>query len=168
MGEERHCWLLFNIWSLFFIQINPSYFNYILLIMLLQLSQFSSLPLSTQHTALPQDIPTPLFMSMAHKCISSLIPLFPILYFIFTWLFCNYLFILLNSLTSSPIPLYPLPSGNHQNTLHDVFCFHDSVSVLSLCLVCFLDSVVDRYVFIAILLLVFLIFFKNKSLQYFI
>ena len=85
-------------------------------------------------------------------CISSLATPFPILYFTSTWLFCHYLCILLNTLTSSPIPspLHPFPhtslsSGNCQNTL----CIHDSVSVLLVCLVCFLDSIVDTYVFIA-------------------
>ena len=47
----------------------------------------------------------------------------------------NYLFVLLNPLTSLPIP-----SGNHQTALR----FHDSVSVL-VSLVCSLDSIVDMY-----------------------
>ena len=37
--------------------------------------------------------------------ISSLATPFPVLYFISLWLFCNYLLVLLNPLTSSPIPL---------------------------------------------------------------
>ena len=73
-------------------------------------------------------------------CISSLATLFPILYFISPWLLCNYLFVLLNPLTSSSIPLYLPPSGNHQNALG----IHDSVSVL-VCLLCFLVSIVDEY-----------------------
>ena len=130
--------------------------------MLLQLSQFFSFPFS----------PTPLRQS-PHLCscpwimhISSLATAFPTLYFISPGLFCNYLFVLLNSFTSSPIPPYTFPSGNHQNSFH----IHDSVSVLFTCLVCFLDSAVDRYVLIAILLFVVLIFlfFLNKSLQHFI
>ena len=55
------------------------------------------------------------------------------------------LFVHINPLTSSPIAPHLLPFGNHQNALH----IHDSVSLL-VCLVCFLDSIVDRYVFIAI------------------
>ena len=47
--------------------------------------------------------------------------------------YSNYLFVLFNPLTSSPIPPHPLPSGNHQNALH----IHDSVSVLFDCLVYF-------------------------------
>ncbi|KAF6084320.1 hypothetical protein HJG60_008596 [Phyllostomus discolor] len=39
--------------------------------------------------------------------ISSLATPFAILYFTFTWLFCNYPYVLLNSLTSLPIPLHP-------------------------------------------------------------
>ena len=94
-------------------------------------------------------------------CICSLTTSFPILYFVSPWLLCNYLFVL-NILTSSPIPPHPLSSGNHQNTLH----IHDSVSVLLVCLVCVLDSIVDRYVFIAILLFIVLIFFFNVSLTF--
>ena len=47
-----------------------------------------------------------------------------------------------------PLPPHPLspdtpfPSGNHQNAL----LIHDSVYVPRVCLVCFLDSIVDRYV----------------------
>ena len=40
-------------------------------------------------------------------CISSLATPFPILYFTFPWLFCNYQFILLNPLTSNPFPKTP-------------------------------------------------------------
>ena len=101
----------------------------------------------------PPHIPCPWVM---HMC--SLATPFPILYFISPWLYFNYLFAFLNLVNSSPIPPSPLPSGNHQNAL----CVHDSVSVL-VHLVCFLDSIVDRYVFIAILLFIFLIiFFLNR------
>ena len=112
--------------------------GYILLIILLHLSQFFPLcpPLP-----FPQAIPALLFMSTGREHINSLASSFPILYFTSPQLFCNYLFVLLNPLTSSPIPPH-LPSGRHQNT----FYIHDSVSVL-VCLVCFLDSIVDRYVF---------------------
>ena len=41
--------------------------------------------------------------------VSSLAAPFPILYFTSAWLFCNYLFLLLNPITSSPIPLHPPP-----------------------------------------------------------
>ena len=53
-----------------------------------------------------------------------------------------------------PFPYMPPPSGNHQNAL----CIHNSVSVFLVCLVCFLDSIVDRYVFIAILFIVLTLF----------
>ena len=66
--------------------------------------------------------------------------------------------------TPSPLHLFThthLPSGNHQNALY----LHDSASVLLVCLVCFLDSIVDRYAFVAILLFTVLtFFFLNKSL----
>ena len=96
-----------------------------------------------------------------HALLSTLASPFPVLYFTSPWLFCNYLLVLLNPLTFSPIPPRPLPSGNHQNTL----CVDDSVPVVLVCLVCFLHSIVDRYVFFAILLLIVLTsFFLNKSL----
>ena len=72
-------------------------------------------------------------------CISSLATTFLILYFTPPWLICNYLFVLPNPLTSSPILPNPprLPqSGNHQNALH----IHDPVSVLLVCLVWFFVS----------------------------
>ena len=49
-------------------------------------------------------------------CLSSLATPFSILYCTSPWLFCNYLFVLLNSLTSSPLhpfSLFPLPPGTH-------------------------------------------------------
>ena len=64
-------------------------------------------PPSTPHSL--RQHPTQLFMSMSHGYISSLATPFPILYFTSPWLFCNYLFVLLNPLTSSPIPLQPSP-----------------------------------------------------------
>ena len=76
-----------------------------------------SLRLSTQHCSCPW---------VMH--ISSLATPFPILYCTSPWLFCNYLFVLLNPLTSSPIPHNPLTSSKHQNTLH----IHDSVCSSSL------------------------------------
>ena len=84
-------------------------------------------------------------------CISSLATPFPILYFISLWLLSNYLFVLLHPLTSSPILPHPLPSGSHPYALC-IVCLCSSC-LLSL----FLDSVVDRYVFIVILLFIFLI-----------
>ena len=86
--------------------------------------------------------------------IYSLATPFPILYFTFPWLFCSYQFVLLNPFITSPVPLQPLPTGNYQNSL----CIHDSVSALFVCLI-FLDSIVDRYVFIASLLFIVFIFF---------
>ena len=59
-------------------------------------------------------------------CVSSLVTLFPILYFTSLWLFCNYLLVSLNPLTFSPIPLNTLLYGNHQNALciHLRLCFY--------------------------------------------
>ena len=132
--------------------------NYILLIMLLQLSWFFP------HGPPPPSTPYSLRQSPHHcSCpwvmhISSLATPFPTLYFISPWLSCNYIFILLNPLTSSSSPYNTLLSGNHQNTLHI------QVSVLSVCLVCFLDSIVDRYVFLPFYCSLFWSFFLNKTL----
>ena len=114
--------------------------------MILQLSQFftlCSMQPSTLHS----------LWQSSHHCshsrvmgIDSLAPLFPMLYFTSPWLFCNFLFVLLNALTYSPIPTHPLAFSNQKRggkktTLH----IHDSVSALLVCLVCFLDSIVDMY-----------------------
>ena len=128
--------------------------------MLLVLSQFFHL--------CPPPPSTPQFLRQSPCCcsclwvmsISSLATPFPILYFTAPWPFCNYLFVLLNPLTSSPIPSYPPSHLATSKTL----CIHDSVSVLLVCLVCFFSSVIDKYTFIAILLFIVLIFFLNKSL----
>ena len=119
---------------------------------------FPPLPLSTQH---PQSL-----RQSSHCCscpwvmlTSSLATQFPSLYFTSPWLFCNHLFVLLNPLTFSHIPPYPLLSNNHQTILH----IYDSVPVL-VCLICFLDSIVDRCVFMPILLFIVLIFFLNNTL----
>ena len=93
--------------------------------------------------------------------VSSLVIPFPLRCFTNPWLFCNYLLYFL-----IPSPLYPFPytlllSGNH----HKALPIHDFLSVVLVYLVCFLDSIIDRYVFIAILLFIVLIFFfLNKSL----
>ena len=68
---------------------------------------FPPLSPSTQFPPLPEAIPTTLFMSMGHAY-SSLATPFLILCFTSPWLFCNHLFVLVNPLTSSPIPLHPL------------------------------------------------------------
>ena len=57
-------------------------------------------------------------------------------------------------------PSNPFPSDNYQNIL----CIYNSVSVLLVCLFCFLDSIVDWYVLIAILLFIFFIFFLKNTL----
>ena len=88
---------------------NSKKINYILLIMLLQLSWFfllcpppPSTPYSLRQSSLLCSGPWVMGIS------SSATP-FPILYFTSPWLFCNYLFVLLNPLTSSLIPLHHPP-----------------------------------------------------------
>ena len=140
------------------------HFKYILLIMLLQLSQFFPLcpnPPSTLHslTQSPYFCSFPLVMH-----VSSVATPFPILYFISPhgYSVTTYLYFLILS------PLHPFPhtlpsSANHQNAL----CIHDSVSVplfVSVCLVCFLDSIVESYVFAILSFIVLIFFFLNKSL----
>ena len=69
-------------------------------------------------------------------------------------LLCTYQFVLLNPRTLSLILLLPLSADNPPNDLH--IC--DSVPVLLVCLVCFLDSIVDCCEFVAILIFIVLIF----------
>ena len=126
------------------------------LFMLLQSPQFFSLspPPSSPVILLP------LFMSLGRD-ISSLASPFSILLLTSPHLFYTYQLVLLNPFTLYPVIPDPSPTGHHPNVLH--IC--GSVSVLLVCLVCFLDSVVDSYVFIAILMFIVLIFFFfNKSL----
>ena len=151
-------------WPFLFFIVSLIFFHFILLIMLLLLSWFFPLcSPSTQHPPLPQAIPHN-FSCPWVMCISFLATPIPILYFTSPWLFCNYLFVLCNPLTSSCIPQTPIPSGSHQ--MHPWFCLCSSC-LLSLFV--FSDSIVDTYVFIAILLFIVLIsFFLNKFLLHFI
>ena len=124
--------LKFQIWECFFASLSPSslaggqtgrrrdpwevakrdlfffmlyiFLKSILLTMLLQLSQFCPPPSSTYHCLRqsPHHCSCPWVMH-----ISFLATPFPILYCISPWLFCNYLFVLLNALTFSPTPPHP-------------------------------------------------------------
>ena len=102
----------------------------------------------------PQAIPTLLSWSwIMDMCSSS--TLFPVLYLHPHDYFVTTNLCFLIPSTSSPIFPNRLPSGNHQSLL----CIYDSVSVLLVCLFCFLDLIVDREELIAILLFIFFFFF---------
>ena len=147
--------------SVVIVQVFEHFKNYILLTMLLQLSQyFSPLPTSTQHPQLSQAIPTPLFMSTGH-----------------VYMFFGYSIsyaILYNTMAILQLPICTAESP-HLFTQSPTFLFHlATIKMLSvsmiLCSFCllslFLDSIVDRYIFIAIVLfLVLIFFFLNKSLE---
>ena len=90
--------------------------------------------------------------------VSSLAAPLPILYFTSLWLFCNYLFVLLIPLLLYPFPYTPLVWQPSKLAPYPCFCLCSSC-VLSL----LLDSIVDRYVFFAILLFIVLIFFVLKK-----
>ena len=110
-------------------------------------------PLQSALTSLRQSLqhcPSPWVI---HIC--SLATLFPMLYNTSPWLFCNYLFVLFNPFTFFTHPSQP-PSH-----LPTIKTFPASVILFLLCLFCYLDSIVDRYVFIAILLFIFLILSKS-------
>ena len=175
--------LLFLVYLFCFLVPNIDLFFKLHFIMLLQLSWL--FPLWT-----PPLINPHIVRQSRHHCscpwvmwISSLDSPFLTLYFTSPWLFCNYLFVLLFFFHCGmcchnfffrllfkyfliPLPLHPLshmllPTGKHQNT----FCIHVSVSIQLVCLVGLLDSIVDRYIFFAILLFIVSIFlFLNKSL----
>ena len=119
--------------------------------------QFFLMAPSTQHPSLPQAILTPLLMSMDMH-ISSLATPFPILYFTAPWLFCNYLFVLLKSFISLPIIPHPSPIWQPWKPSR-----YPWLCLCSCLLSLFLDSIVDRYVFIAILLFITLMFFFLKK-----
>ena len=127
---------------------------FILLYYAIWLSQFfppSPLPPSTPNSFRPSPYlrACPWVMH-----ISSLATSFPILYLTSPWLFCNYLFVLLNPLTSSPISPHPPPIRQPPKcSLYPWFCL--SSCLLSL----FFRFIVDRYIFIAILL--FIVLFKD-------
>ena len=111
---------------------------------------FPPLPPSTQYP--PPTSGNPTIVHVHGSCIGSLATPFPTLYFTSPRLFSDYyLYFLLPSplcpFPHSPFPHSPFPPGTNQNTL----CIHDSVSIL-ICLVCFLDSTVHRYVLIVIYL----------------
>ena len=67
--------------------------------------------------------------------VTTTLAMFPMLYFTSPWLFyiCWFMF---NPFTFSPSLPNPLPFGNHQLVL----CIYEFVSVLCVCLLCFLGS----------------------------
>ena len=96
---------------------------------------------------------------------SSLASPFPILFLTSSCLFCTSKLCFLIPAPFPPFSPFPLPGDNPPNDLH----IYNSVPVLVVCLVsfcfCFVDSVVDSCEFVAILMLVALIFFSlDKSL----
>ena len=124
--------------------------NYILL----QLPQYFS------HCTPSPSTPHTLRQSL-HHCsgtwamhISSLATALPVLYFTCPWIFCNYLFVLLNPLTSSPITLHPSHLWQlSKHSLYPWFCFCP-------CLLSLLFRFNCWYICIfAILLFIVLIFF---------
>ena len=102
-------------------------------------------PLCPQHPTLPQAIPT-LCLCTWVICKSFLATPFPILYFISPWLFCNYLFVLLNPLTTSPIPPQQLPIW--QPSKHSLYPWFYLYSYLLNLWGWGLDLIVNRYVFL--------------------
>ena len=123
--------------------------------MLLQLSQF--LPLCAPPPSISHSLRqfAHHFMSMGHEYkFSGYSMSYTVL--TFPWLFCNYLFALLNPLTPSPNPPCPPPISQWSKcSLYPWFCLYSSC-LLSLI---FLDPTLDWYVFIAILLFIILIYF---------
>ena len=75
--------------------------------------------------------------------INSLATLFPMLYFTSPWLFCNYLLVLPNPLTSSPISLKPPPMWQPIKMLYIAMI----LSLFFFAWFVFLDSVFDRFLF---------------------
>ena len=133
--------------------------------MLLQMSQCFPLcppPLSTSHSlrSSPHHCSCPWVM-----CINSLATPFPILYCTSPWPFCNYQFVLLNPLASSPIPPHSPPIWQPSKcSWCPWFCLCSCLLSLF-----FRFSCVERYVLIGILLYIVLIFFflsKSFNISY--
>ena len=129
--------------------------------MLLQLLQFSPLCHPLPGTPIPSSKP-PLSSRPRVMNISSLAFPFLILFLTSPCLFCTYHSCFLILVPFSLFSPFCLPADNLPNDLH----IYDSVPVLLICLVCFLDSVVDSCEFVAIVMFIVLIFFffLNKSL----
>ena len=87
--------------------------------------------------------------------VSSLASPFPILFLTSPCLFCSYQLCFLIPAPFPPFSPVPFPADNPPNDLHT----YDSISILFVCLVCFLDSVVDSCEFVAILMFIVLILF---------
>ena len=121
---------------------------------------FPTLPPSTRYPHSLWQSPPPTLSSCSWVMhVSSLATPLPMLFLTSFCLFSTYQFILLTPFTIPPIPADPHP-GCHPSVLR----IYESVSVLLVCSVCFLDSVVDSCEFNAILLFIVLIFFfLNKS-----
>ena len=98
--------------------------NCILLMMLIQLSQFSPFPpLHLAHPLLPQAVPISCLCPWVMHA-RSLATLFPMLYFTCPWLFCNYQLVLLNPFTFFAYPPDPSPLWQPSKPcLYLRFCF---------------------------------------------
>ena len=132
-----------------------SFFNYILLIMLLQLFHF--FPFAPLQLAPPTVSGNPHAIVHVH---GSCVQVLWLLHFLYCILHLHGYSVTTNLYFLIPSPLHPFPPApSHLATMKHFPRIHDSVSVL-VHLVCFLDSTVDRYIFIAILLFVVLIFFS--------
>ena len=121
-----------------------------------ELSEFfpfcPSLPPSTSYSLrqFPHYCSCPWFMN-----VSSLATPFPIWYLHpHGCSVTTYLCYLIHS-PLHPIPQPTISSGNHQNALH----IHDSFSILLVCLVCFLDSIVAMYFLPLLFIVLTFIFF---------
>ena len=132
-----------------------SFFKYILLIVLLPLSHFF-LPFVPLHPAPTHQHPLPPLSScpwVMHK--SSLASPFPILFLTSPCLFYTYQLCFLFPVPFPPFSTFLFPIDMPLDDFH----IYDSVSVLLVCLVRFLDSIVDSCKFIAILTPIFFIIF---------
>ena len=132
--------------------------------MFLQLSQIFPFAPSTWDPHFLQQPPLSSCPWVLH--IRSLVTPLPILFLTTPYLLCTYQSMLLNLYTLLPIFPFPFPANNPPNDLH----VSDSVPVLFVCFVCYLDSSIDNCKFIAILMFIILIFFffLYNSLYHFI
>ena len=104
---------------------------------------FPPLSLSSQHPSFPQATPHHCSCPWVIRISSLATPFLHCTLHPHGYSVTTYLYFLIPS-PLHPLPHVPFPSGNHHNALR----IHDSVSVLLVCLVCFLDTVVDSFVFL--------------------
>ena len=121
--------------------------------MILQLSQVFLFCPTPPSTPIPSSHP-PLSLCPRVMYINSLVTPFPMLFLTSPYFVPTNLCLLIPAIFP-PFSIFCLPTDKPLNDLH----IHDSVPVLLVCLICYLDPIIDSCEFIAILMFIILIIF---------